>query len=241
LEQPVGALVWLLLALVTAFVHRHAPDPGLDRWRWLPLAPFMLFLLLLPRLPRNLANLQLDRARLVPMRYQPPPATALAPRDYRRRGLLHALRGQEAAARQTWALDPDAALFLQEQGLWTHLREGDPAAALLWFERALAADSSVATIYYWQGKAYEALSRKDEAMVSYRQAVLQGRGETLFGRNLPALAWERRGRILVERGEWHAAAMAFGVATTLDPEVPDYRKQFEEVRHTISVFEEHER
>lgn len=233
LEQRAGLLVWLLLALTAVFVRVHTPTSGHGGWYRLHLAPIGLLLLLSPWLPRNLAHLQLDRARLAGTPDQLPPASALARDDYRRRGLLYALQGREAAALEVWQQDPEAPLFLAGQGLHAFFQEEDSQTALVWYARALTLDPTMATVYYWQGQAYETLSQGDAALDSYRGAIARGEGQSLFGHNLPALAWERQGRILVQQGEWQAAAKAFSAAVALAPQVADYQQQLEEVQRAL--------
>ena len=241
LEQRAGLLVWLLLALVGVFVRHHSSRPLPARNRHLHLAPLLLLLFLLPWLPRNLANLQLDRARLANWPDQLPADTSLATGDYRRLGLLRALQGREKAALQTWQLDPQAIPFLEKQGLRAYFQEEDAAAALQWYGWALVLDPAAATVYYWQGEAYDQLGWREEALRSFRRAVVHGQGQTLFGRKLPALAWEQQGRILARSGEWQAAGAAFATALALEPEVGDYRQQLEEIQQALAEREAQQR
>lgn len=241
LEQRGGLLVWLYLALVAAFVHAHAPMETQKGWRWLHLTPLLLLLLLLPWLPRNLAHLQLDRARLAGTPEALPALSAVANDDYRRRGLLYALQGREVAALAEWQRDPEGALYLAGQGLRTYFQESDSEAALVWYARALTLDPTAADVYYWQGQAYEELGRASAALDSYRRAVARGQGQMLSGHNLPALAWERQGRILVQQGEWQAAAAAFRAAVALAPDVADYQQQLAEVQQALIELEGEDR
>ena len=237
-EQSAGLSVWLLLALVTTYVHLHGPDPAEARGWWrIHLAPLLLLVILLPWLPRNLAHLQLDRARLADSPRALPPLSELAGADHRRRGLWYALQGDELAAVEMWRKDPGALTFLHGQGLRTYFRKADPEAALDWYARALALDPTAAAVYYWQGRAYEQLNRDRAALRSFRQAVDHGPGVMHFGRNLQALAWERRGRLLAGQGEWQQAATAFRAALSLEPHIRDYRQQLEDVQRALSESE----
>lgn len=238
LEQRAGLLVWLLLALIAAFVHAYTPVPAGSLWRCLPLAPLALLLCLLPWLPRNLAHLQMDRVRLADGPYSLPAATALARaalarEDYRRLGLLHALQGQEEAALEVWQQDPQAVLFLEGQGLRAFFQQQDAEEALVWYARALALDPSAATVVYWQGQAYEQLGQDQAALASFRQAVVHGERDALFGRNVAGLAWERQGGLLVEQEAWEEARAAFAAAVALDPTVDYYRQQLGSVEKVL--------
>jgi len=231
-ERLSGLLVWLALALIAAFVRLHRPVQTGARTRVLQLAPLLLLLGLLPWLPGNIAHLQLDRVRLAGAG-RLPPAEAIAGDDYRRLGLLAVLQGQEEAALAAWRRDPEAVLFLEGQGLRAFFEQQDAQEALRWYGRALSLDPAAATVWYWQGKAYEELGRLPAALLSFRRAALHGQREVSYGRNVAAMAWEGQGRIMAEQGAWPEARAAFAAASALAPDVADYRQQLADVEKAL--------
>jgi len=232
LEQVSGMLIWLLLALIAAFVRLYTPVPARKWELHLQVAPLLLLIGLLPWLPRNVGHLQLDRARLAGAG-QIPPAAALAADDYRRLGLIYALQGQEEAALAAWRQDPEAVLFLQGQGLRAFIQEQETWEALEWYERSLALEPEAATVWYWQGVAYEKLGRPHTALASYRQACAYSLGVRLLGKSLTGMAWERQGRILVEQEAWQEARDAFAAAAAAVPDDLDYRQQLADVEQML--------
>lgn len=229
LEQRAGLLIWPLIALATAYGDAGPALPG-RRWRLLQAAPLALFLLLLPTLPRNLAHLRLDHARLAGA-----PGHRLAPQhmgDPRRQGLVHYLQGDDATARRYWARDPQAVPFLINQGQQAYM-EGQTTAAVSWYDQALALDPSAAIAHYWRGLAHETLGKIDFALADYSRAVTLTAGEQLRATPLKAVAWDRQGRLLAQKGDWRAAAEAFARASALAPQVDDYRQRLHDVRQLL--------
>ncbi|MCI0396706.1 MAG: O-antigen ligase family protein, partial [Chloroflexi bacterium] len=228
LGQKPGLLVWLVLAGGGALAGRlergKAPVmPG----RWTDLlvaAPLLLFLLLLPTpaLARNRANLALDRVRLAGVA---PPAWLTARQfagDARRAGLITFVRGDTPAALATWRQDPQAVAFLHNQGTLAAYRR-DPAAALGWYNLALALEPGAAEVYYWRGATFQAAGATRLALADYERAfyLAPARGLDVSLQARIAFDW---GRLLAGNGEWPAAVAILEQAVALDSNVPLYYK-----------------
>lgn len=232
LEQPAGALLWLLLGLAAAYAGLAGVRFG-RRQRIVQATPLVLLLLLLPALPRTLAHLNLNRIRLA--------GTApenLAPAqmgDPRRQGLVYYLQGSRELALKRWTQDSEASSFLLNQGQQAYYK-AQPQAALDWYDLALALEPA-ATIYYWRGAAHEALGHDRRALADYRRVVELSAGERHYGLNLEAAAWEQQGRLLVARNEWEGARDAFARAVALAPNVVDYRRQVSDVEQMLDELE----
>lgn len=168
LMQKPGLFVWLTLAGSAALILPATMNGRLFRWwRWLPL---FVFLLALPLLPRNLAHNALDQARLAGAPLSPTFTPAQLGTDARRQGLLAYLRGDTAAAQRFWQTDPEAALFLQNQGQLAAFA-GNFDQAVVWYDLAIAADPTAVLAYYWRGVAYEFLQNQEQAALNYELAV----------------------------------------------------------------------
>ena len=231
LEQRAGLLIWLVVGLAVAYTASYAGSVPGRRLRLLQTAPLLLFLLLLPALPRNLAHLRLDRVRL-----GGGAAGVLQPgemSDPRRQALVYYLQGRPSAARLRWAHDPQAVPFLINQGQQAYI-EREETAAVGWYEQALALDSTAAAAYYWRGLAYEALAQHNMALADYRRTVALAEDEKVYAVPLTAAAWDRQGRLLAQRGAWQAAAEAFVRASTLAPRVDDFRQRLEGVLQALA-------
>jgi tetratricopeptide (TPR) repeat protein len=86
---------------------------------------------------------------------------------------------------------------------------GDPAASLRWANEAVACTPSLALVHHYQGAAFLALGRPDDALVAFRRATATDEHY--------AAAWFEQARLLEERGEWAAAAAAFDASFAADP------------------------
>lgn len=121
---------------------------------------------------------------------------------------------------------------------------GRPEHALLWFDKALKADSRSSFAHYNRGLILQALKRFEEAMASYNRALAldagfakayNNRGNVLneLGRLEAALqnydraiavkpdyavAYNNRGNVLKEQGQWEAALQSYDHAIALQPD-----------------------
>ncbi len=167
LMQKPGVLIWLTLAGGAILIPTTANGRLSRWWRWLPL---FVFLLLLPLLPRNLAHNALDQVRLAGVPVSPTFTSEQLGEDARRQGLLAYVRGDTAAAQRFWQADPEAALFLQNQGQLAAFA-GNFSQAVAWYDLAIAADPTAVLAYYWRGVAYEFLGDQKQAAMNYELAV----------------------------------------------------------------------
>lgn len=238
LEQRGGLVVWVMLALVASITYSIESTRRIY-WGVRPLSfiPLLLWLLLLltPIRNGNLARLQLDKARLS-TEGKLPAADRLAG-DPRRLGILFYIQGNKTQALQQWQADPQAPIFLQNQGQQAHFAQNDPAQAVEWYTLALALDSAVevGTVYFYRGAAHQTLGATEKALADYQQAVAYGQGATLwYGESLEAAAWAGQGQVLARQGMWQAAAVAFNRAVTLAPHKSDYQRQLEDVLQALA-------
>ncbi|MEW5988796.1 MAG: O-antigen ligase family protein, partial [Chloroflexota bacterium] len=223
--QKPGVLIWLLLAGCVAIGWQAAGG----RWQgaskstsknghllpatcYLPpatchLLPVLLLLLLSPTLPRNLANLRLDRWRLAGRAADPFWLAARLEGDTRRLGLLAFQQGDREAALGYWSADPQATLFLENQGRLA-VTAGDLTTAFAWYDLGLTLDPTAARLYFWRGLAHEKAGEPELALADYEAAAGRLAAASLSGE------WQGRvqavyGRLLADQGRWKEAQVAF--------------------------------
>ena len=214
LIQKPGVLIWLTLAGGVALIPTAATSGRLFRGgRWLPV---IVFCLLLPLLPRNLANNALDQARLAGA----PLSATLRPEqlagDVRRQGLLAYLRDDTAAAQQFWQADPEAALFLQNQGQLAAFA-GHFQQAIVWYDLAIAADPAAVLAYYWRGVAYEFLEDEEQAARNYELAVRHLPQEQLLP-SWQTQVYYKWAQVSAEAQNYPVALAAIQAALQLEPD-----------------------
>jgi hypothetical protein len=158
-EQRPGVLIWLILAMATRLIGKSLIHNRYLRMAQLVPALVFALLCLTSALPRNWANLQLDRARLAAASL-PDGVVGAVKDDSRRRGLFFYLQNDIPRALTAWQADPDAVLFLQNQGQQAYYA-GDARTAVIWYTLALQIDASAGSAYPWRGLAYEALQELD--------------------------------------------------------------------------------
>jgi len=168
--QRPGIFIWLIFAGSAVLV---ADARILTRWtHGLIFAPLVLLIVLVfsPAMSRNLANLRLDRARLLNDSYSIEWADQL---DERRQGVAAFISGDKLAALEHFRNDPEAVHYLKNQGqLADYTRKHQ--AALKWYELALAIDSQEPEIYYWRGRSHEKLGNHDKALSDFEKATFYG-------------------------------------------------------------------
>ncbi|MCA9937375.1 MAG: O-antigen ligase family protein [Anaerolineales bacterium] len=220
LEQKPGIFVWLamaggaaLLPPLTAATHPRRTA----LWRWMPV---VTTLLLLPLLPRNLANNTLDQVRLADMPLSPALTAASFTGDARRQGLLAYLRRDLQTAQQFWRLDPQAPLFLQNQGQQAAYA-GDYKAAVNWYDMALGVDPTAALSYLWRGVAHETLGEKEQAALDYEFAARYVAQEHLIPPWQP-LIYFKWAYASAQNGNNAVALTAIQQAMELEPDNPAY-------------------
>ena len=223
-EQRSGIIIWLLLAAAMTAVPVKKPLP-----KALPFAPIALWLLLLftPLLSRNVANIQLDKARLADGA-SPVNINALA-HDDRRTGIGYWLMGEQGQALAAWQADNDASQFLLGQGQQAYV-DGDWQTAVSWHTAALIIDPMDGFAYYERGLAHEAAQMPALALADYEQAT------ALISSVNPvqqAEAWEGAGQMFVYFDDWKSAALAFMQANKLVPDHPDYQQQLQDVNQML--------
>jgi tetratricopeptide (TPR) repeat protein len=186
-------------------------------------SPFILLVILLfsPALPRNLANLRLDKAHLIPTT----PLTVTTndfPGDARRIGLVNYLAGDIDEALKDWRLDPQGGDYLQSQGTIA-LMAGSPGEAISWYNLALQLEPGSAQTYLWRGSANEGRGTVAMAEADFHKAVELAAVSDLSDSST-AYMYFRLGGVLRRQAEWRPAAEAFFQATRFDPEKPWYFK-----------------
>jgi len=224
LEQKPGIVIWLLLAAAMTVVPIKRQLP-----KALPFIPILLWFILLftPLLSRNIANLQLDKARLAGGALQVD-VNALTS-DNRRMGIAYWLMGEQDKALTKWQADDDAGQFLIGQGQQA-LVNGAWQTAVDWHTAAITLNPMDGLAYYERGRAYEAAQMPTHALADYEQAAV------LISSDNPvqqAAAWEGLGRLLVHSGEWERAAFAFAQANSLVPDWLDYQQQLRDVNQML--------
>jgi tetratricopeptide (TPR) repeat protein len=220
--QRPGILIWIVLGGVAVLLRQQQPS-----WRppsWLLALPLLLLLLLsvTPALPRNVARLKLDRAQLQ-LEVPSPALAAGLGEDARRLALLAYLQGDDQTALRHWSDDADATPYLRQRGFLAQ-RNGDAAAAIGWYDMALALDPTLAQVIYWRGQARETLGQFEAALGDYASAVHlvaeQGADKTLEARMLYYF-----GRALLRAGEVEQAVVVLQRAVARDENQAAYYRQ----------------
>lgn len=237
--QKPGILIWLLLAGCVALARWETEDErrkAKDNFppssvfhpsSILPLTPLLLLLLLTPALPRNLANLQLDRWRLAGRAADPGWLTGRLAGDARRLGLLAFVQGDTQAALTAWQTDPQAVSFLENQGRLA-VTAGDLAAAFTWYDLGLTLEPTAATTYFWRGLAREKAGEPELALADY-QAAAGYAAETHLATEWQARIQAVYGRLLADQGQWATAQVALEQAIQLEPDVAWYYQRLGDV------------
>lgn len=227
-EMKAGVFIWLLLAVAM----RLNPTQKTDRRATLFIGAVLTVWLVLQLTPigrENRQRLQLDRARFAQSSLLPSPLSvspAAFTGDARRLGLAYFLRQEMDAAIAAWQDDEQSEPFLRQQGM-VAFYEGEWETAVTWFTLALQIDDTDGLSNYWLGKTYETQGYLAEARRHYDLAltVLLESGPMAVA----AKAWEGRGHVLAQSGEWEAAADSFAQAVALFPDNPDYRQQLQQI------------
>jgi O-antigen ligase len=225
LGQKPGVLVWLVLAGSVALFRGQAQSvpSAFQPWRAHlgPLLPLLLFvgLALSPLLARNRANLALDRVR-----FGPGDAAGLQVEQFagdpRRQGLLEFLSGRPAEALAYWRDDPQAAVFLGNQGL-TAAEDDRLGESLVWYELALAFDAESSLVHYWQAEVYEAQGLVEQALDSYQKAVSLVPDDDLSPHSQAWIYFDW-GHLLAQQKQWAAAVEAYEQAISLRSDLGYY-------------------
>ena len=223
-EQRSGIIIWLLLAAAMTAVPIKKPLP-----KAVPFAPIALWLILLftPYLSRNIAYLQLDKARLTDGA-SPININALA-HDDRRTGIGYWLIGEQGQAVAAWQADDGTTKFLIGQGQQAFVDE-EWKTAVSWHTAALTLNPMDGLAYYERGLAHEAARMPALALTDYEQATV------LISSTHPvqqARAWEGAGQMFVYFDDWQNAAFAFTQANSLAPDHPDYQQQLQDVNQML--------
>ncbi len=179
----------------------------------------LIILLLSPLFPRNLINLQLDKAR-----FQTGIPLILVPEDFpgdaRRAGLVHYLGGNRDEALSVWRVAPDGAAYLQSQGTIA-LVAGRTSDAIAWYDLALELDPVSAVTYLWRGSANEERGTIALAEADFQKAILYS-SSTELNDSTRGFIHYRLGLILRGRQDWQGAAEAFAQAAAYQPEIGAY-------------------
>lgn len=223
LGQKPGLLVWLIMAAAVVTL-TNEPMPPKPRFA-LSLLPLFTFALLLPTLPINLANLQLDRWRVL---HRPPLPTLTATAfegDARRMGLMAYLQGDEQAAQRSWQNDPQAGLFLRSQGLIA-LNAGMLSDSLNWYNNAILLDPDKPLAYFWRGIIYKRLNNFTEAAQNFAQAAAHRAGTTIAWQGTILNTWSQS---LAQQGDLVQAQQAIQEAIALEPNRAAHYYQLQDI------------
>jgi putative inorganic carbon (HCO3(-)) transporter len=226
--QKPGIFVWLILAGAIGLSQLAGEETAAARLfpgKWNHFRPARLYffgpllllvlLLLLPALPKNLANLKLDKAR-----FQSGSQITLSAADFagdgRRAGLFYHLGGRDEQAMAEWRYDPKGGAFLESQGTIAFM-SGELVEAISWYNLALELAPDSAEIYLWRGVANEERGMIDLAEADFWKAAGFTAGSEVSD-STKAYIYYRLGLVLAEKKDWQAAVIAFSQATKYEPD-----------------------
>jgi tetratricopeptide (TPR) repeat protein len=140
-------------------------------------------------------------------------------------------------ALQSWEHDPEAGLFLLNQGQQSYLSSQNIEESLDWYSLSLLIDGDSGENYLWRGIALMDLGDTDQAMVDFHAAIVHGLGEYYYGVPVQAMAWANLGCLLLDRGKLAEAIYAFEQASALAPDVDDFRIQLHDIQKLLELME----
>lgn len=233
--QKPGVFIWVILAgsislsrlAVKRSTASHSPPRQRYQWAGQKLALYgplliLIILLLSPALPRNLANLQLDKARLQ-SKSDLTLSAADFPEDARRAGLAEYLAGNREKALSIWRTDPQSTDYLQSQGTIA-LLSGNLSRSITWYDLALDITPDSAVTYFWRGIANEERGTQAIAEADFRRAS-EFAEVSEVSLSTTAVIQYRIGLLLARKEDWPGAADAFARAAALQPQISTYYEE----------------
>lgn len=207
--QRTGLPIWLILAVCAS----HKPLPRCTKaLPYLSLA-IVTVLWLSPLRPANLANLKLDTAQIT----NQPPDPHWPVTDAQRRGLTAYLQGDIPTAQTHWQNTQHLIPFLETRGRLAVV-EGDYKRAIDWYNTALTFDDTVATLYFWRGRAFFNQGNAPQALTNYEQAYQLGQAQ--LSRSWQANILQSWGELHMSQQEWEEAVYVLNQGSQLAPNNP---------------------
>jgi tetratricopeptide (TPR) repeat protein len=127
---------------------------------------------------------------------------------------------RQAALSQLWAWAGQTAGSFVQAG--AAMRQGeDWSQAIAYYQRALVLEPEAAAAWYGLGEVYRACNETESAWEAYTR-VIDLNSDSSFS----ALAYDRRGEILAEAGQWAEASAELAQAVALAPEDGHYHLNY---------------